>query len=82
MWKEVKKNLERSILPSDYMRILNDFPPLVAVAAVGRNEEHTVFRRCAAPDKIKIVRTGGSTKGEWIWGFAKGKAVEQLPSTS
>ena len=63
MWKEVKKNLERSILPSDYMRILNVFPPLVAVAAGGRNEEHTVFRRCAAPEKIRIDRTEGSNSG-------------------
>ncbi|MHC4396771.1 MAG: hypothetical protein ACYS1A_14070 [Planctomycetota bacterium] len=42
-------------------------------AAVGRDEEHTVFRRylghrCAAAEKKRAVRTGGSTIGEWIGG--------------
>ncbi len=46
------------------MRIWFDFPPLVAVAAVGKHEEHTGFRRCAAPEKIRIVRTEGSNSGE------------------
>ena len=46
------------------MRILYDFPPQVAVTAGGRDEEHTVFRRCAAPEKIRIVRTEGSNSGE------------------
>ncbi|MHC4394943.1 MAG: hypothetical protein ACYS1A_04745 [Planctomycetota bacterium] len=41
-----------------------DFLPLVAVVAGGRNEELTVFRRCAAPEKIRIVRTEGSNSGE------------------
>jgi hypothetical protein len=41
-----------------------DFPPLAAVAAGGRNEEHTGFRRCAAPEKKRVVRTEGSNSGE------------------
>jgi hypothetical protein len=51
--KELKKFLESFSLTFDYMRIWFDFPPLVAVVAVGRNEGHTVFRRCAAPEKVK-----------------------------
>jgi len=56
--------LEKSNFSSDYLRILNDFPPLVAVAAGGRNEQHTVFRRCGAPEKKRAVRTVGSNSGE------------------
>ena len=37
---------------------------VVAVVAGGRNEEHTGFRRCAAPEKIRIVRSEGSNSGE------------------
>ena len=36
----------------------------LAVVGGGRNEHHTVFRRCAAPEKIRIVRTEGSNSGE------------------
>jgi len=35
----------------------------LAVVAGGRNEALTVFRRRAAPEKIRIVRTGGSNSG-------------------
>jgi len=31
-----------------------------ADVAGGRNEGHTVFRRCSAPEKIEIVRTEGN----------------------
>ena len=48
----------------EYLRILYDFSPLVAVAAGGKHEEHTGFRRCAAPEKIRIGRTEGSKRGE------------------
>ena len=34
---------------------------LLASVAGGRNEGHTVFCRCAAPEKIRIDRTGGSS---------------------
>ena len=77
-----KKKLERSILPSDYMRILNDFPPLVAVAAGGRNEEHTVFRRCAAPEKIRIDRTEGSNSGELKAGKKRPKKTRKDEKTN
>lgn len=33
---------------------------ILAVDAGGRNEQHTVFRRCGAPEKIRIVRTEGN----------------------
>ena len=36
----------------------------LAVVAGGRNEEHTVFRRCAAPEIIRIDRTEGNSSGE------------------
>jgi len=41
-----------------------DFSPLVAVAAGGRNSAHPVFRRCTAPEKIRIDRTDGNNSGE------------------
>ncbi len=46
------------------MRIRFDFSPLVAVVAGGRNEQHPVFRRSAAPEKIRIGRTEGNKSGE------------------
>ena len=60
-----KKKLKKSNFFFEYMRVLYDFSPLLAVAAGGRNEGLTVFRRCAAPEKIRIVRTEGSNSGEW-----------------
>jgi len=56
--------LEKSFFSSDYMRKWFDFPPLVAVVAWGRNSEHTVFRRGAAPEKKRAVRTEGSNSGK------------------
>jgi len=41
-----------------------DFSSLVAVVAVGRNEELTVFRMYAASEKIRTVRTEGNNSGE------------------
>ena len=55
--------MESFSLTFDYMRIWFDFPPLVAVVAGGGYEVLTVFRRCAAPEKIRIVRTEGSNSG-------------------
>ena len=40
---------------------------VVAVVAGGRNEALTVFRRCAAPEKIRTVRTAGNNSGELGW---------------
>jgi len=57
-----------------YLRNRYDILPLVAVAAVGRNEQHTVFRRCTAPEKIRIVRTGGSNSGELKVGKSQKKS--------
>ena len=37
---------------------------VLAVAAGGRNEALTVFRRFTAPEKIRIDRTEGSNSGE------------------
>jgi hypothetical protein len=72
--KAVRKFLFYPDYLSEYLRIRFDFPPLVAVAAGGslgdrRNEGLTVFRRylghrCAAPEKKRTVRTGGSNSGE------------------
>ena len=64
MIKAVRKFLSFPDFFYEYLRKRYDFPPLVAVAAGGRNEVLTVFRRCAAPEKIRIVRTEGSNSGE------------------
>jgi len=39
---------------------------MLVVVGGGRNVALTVFRRCAAPENIRIVRTAGSNSGE-IW---------------
>jgi len=38
---------------------------MLAVVAGGRNEGHTGFRRCAAPEKKRGVRTEGNNSGDW-----------------
>ena len=48
----------------------------LAVVAGGRNEQHPVFRRCAAPEKIRIVRTEGNNSGELKAG-KKGRFFEK-----
>jgi len=39
----------------------------VAVVAGGGYEEHTVFRRCATPEIIKIDRTEGNSSFGLLW---------------
>ncbi len=51
---------------------------VVAVVAGGRDEGHTVFRRCAAPEKIRIFRTEGSNSGE----LKAGKKTEKKRTKS
>jgi len=62
--KAVRKFLFFSDSFCYYLRNQFDFPPLVAVGAGGRNSEHTVFRRGAAPEKIRTARTEGDNSGE------------------
>ncbi len=64
MIKAVIKFLSFPDFFCEYLRKWFDFSSLVAVVAVGRNEVPTVFRRCAAPEKIEIVRTEGNNSGE------------------
>jgi len=62
--KAVRKFLFFSDSFCYYLRNQFDFPPLVAVGAGGHNSEHTVFRRGAAPEKIRTARTEGDNSGE------------------
>jgi len=60
-----------------------DIGAIVAVVAGGGYEEHIVFRRCATPEKIRIVRTEGNNSGEMVFSrpeHGRTSLFEKVPS--